>query len=299
MPLRLEPADEYLHELGPGADLQRVHVLQRVRPGRAGRRVRPPRQPGQRGLRRDDHVPLPARRAGGVHVPPARDQRQRRLRRRRHALRGGRAVRGAAVSYEGKVVMLDDPLAMADPERRSPRTRTAVPGRADLHAGQRHGRRRARRERHEREGEEFAKGHYEQLVGGHGHDRRRRRGVGRRGLRPPGPLVGARGTGRRPGTTGGSPPTSAATSASWAHASPGPTARACGAGSSGTASGSSRATGFEISTDWTETATLPPGASRPCSTTTTARWQINGQGAEPDPARATGARAWSPASPRA
>ena len=47
-----------------GLQLQREHVLQRVRPGREDRRLVPARQPAERGPGRDDGLPLPARRAG-------------------------------------------------------------------------------------------------------------------------------------------------------------------------------------------------------------------------------------------
>ena len=77
-------------------ELQREPLLQLLRPGVAGHgRLGADGQPAQRGLRRDDGVPLPARRAGRLHVQAAAHRRPRRARRRRPALRGGRAVRGA------------------------------------------------------------------------------------------------------------------------------------------------------------------------------------------------------------
>ncbi len=79
-----------------GVELQRVDVLQRVRPRGTRRRLPPPRQPRQRGLRRADNLPLPARRPGRVHLQPPEDHEQRRVRRRRDALRGRDPVRGAA-----------------------------------------------------------------------------------------------------------------------------------------------------------------------------------------------------------
>ena len=79
-------------------DVQRVDVLQRLRPEGRPRRLVPARQPRERGLRGDDVLPVPARRHRRVHVRAAAHREQRRVRRRRDALRGRRAVRGAARS---------------------------------------------------------------------------------------------------------------------------------------------------------------------------------------------------------
>jgi hypothetical protein len=68
------------------------------------------------------------------------------------------------VEYEGKVVVLDDPLEMADPRQAFTEnpyetcTASLVYRRvSDMFGGE-------PEEQHERPGEEFAKGHYEQLV---------------------------------------------------------------------------------------------------------------------------------------
>jgi hypothetical protein len=68
------------------------------------------------------------------------------------------------VEYEGKVVVLDDPLQMADPKKaftENPWVECAVrldyKGESDMFGGE-------PEESHEKPGEEFARGHYEQLV---------------------------------------------------------------------------------------------------------------------------------------
>ena len=64
--MRLEPQDDYLHAVGGRLELQREPLLQLLRPGPGARRhgrLGADGQPAQRGLRRDDGVPLPARRA--------------------------------------------------------------------------------------------------------------------------------------------------------------------------------------------------------------------------------------------
>ena len=94
---------------------------------------------------------------------------QRRVRRRRHPLRRGRAVQASSTStYSGKVVVLDDPLQMADPKKaftENPyaecEVRIEYTGVSDMFGGEPD-------EPHEKPGEEFAKGHYEQLIAGKG-----------------------------------------------------------------------------------------------------------------------------------
>ena len=116
-----------------------------TRPG-AGRRLVPLRQPGQRGLRRDDRVPLPARRPGRLHVQAAGDRRQRRVRRRRHPLRRGRAVRAPRRVLRRQGRRARRPAADGRPQEGlhgEPVRRVRGPHR--LHAGVGHVRRRARR----------------------------------------------------------------------------------------------------------------------------------------------------------
>jgi len=72
------------------------------------------------------------------------------------------------VTYSGKVVVLDDPLQMADPKKaftENPysecEVRIEYSGVSDMFGGEPD-------EPHEKPGEEFAKGHYEQLIAGKG-----------------------------------------------------------------------------------------------------------------------------------
>lgn len=72
------------------------------------------------------------------------------------------------VSYTGKVVVLDDPLQMADPKKaftENPyaqcEVRIQYTGASDMFGGEPD-------TPHEKPGEEFAKGHYEQLIAGQG-----------------------------------------------------------------------------------------------------------------------------------
>ena len=72
------------------------------------------------------------------------------------------------VSYSGKVVVLDDPLQMADPKKaftENPyaecEVRIEYSGVSDMFGGEPD-------EPHEKPGEEFARGHYEQLIAGKG-----------------------------------------------------------------------------------------------------------------------------------
>jgi hypothetical protein len=72
------------------------------------------------------------------------------------------------VSYSGKVVVLDDPLQMADPKKaftENPyaecEVRIEYTGVSDMFGGEPD-------EPHEKPGEEFARGHYEQLIAGKG-----------------------------------------------------------------------------------------------------------------------------------
>jgi len=77
-------------------ELQRKHVLQRVRPGAEGRGLVPDRQPAERALRRNDGLPLPARRTGGLHVRTADHRGEHGDERRRPEGRGGRALQAPA-----------------------------------------------------------------------------------------------------------------------------------------------------------------------------------------------------------
>ena len=109
------------------------------------------------------------------------------------------------VHYTGKVVVLDDPTEMADPKAAftaNPYAECEVhltftgQGRASMFGGEPD-------KPHEAQGEEFAKGHYEQLVAGLGTRHRGRRGVGDQRATACATTRGDRASGRRPGTTDG------------------------------------------------------------------------------------------------
>ncbi len=176
MGVRLEPSDEYMHELGPEPNFNESMYINVFDPRqqvggwfRLGNRANEGyaemtvclylpddqgRQPGQVAFmfKRPTISDNDALDAGGLTwtvVTPFEELR---------------------VRYEGKVVLLDDPTEMADPkaaftsnpyaECRVELTFTGQ-GRASMFGGE-------PEERHEAPGEEFAKGHYEQLVEGRG-----------------------------------------------------------------------------------------------------------------------------------
>ena len=94
------------------------------------------------------------------------------------------------VTYDGKVVLLDDPLQLADPKAAftsNPYAEAEVA--PHLHAGVRHVRRRARHAAREA-GRGVRQGPLRAARRRHGLDPGRRRGVGDRRLRPARPLVG-------------------------------------------------------------------------------------------------------------
>ena len=138
MPLRLEPVDEYLHELGPETTFNESMYFNVYDPTEhVGGFVRLGNRANEGYAEMTTCLYLPDGRVGFMyHRPEISDN---------DAFAAGgmsfavvEPFEELRVGYEGKVVMLEDPLEMADP-------------------------RKAFTENHEREGEEFAKGHYEQL----------------------------------------------------------------------------------------------------------------------------------------
>ena len=158
-------------------------------------------------------------------------------------------------------------------------------------------------EPHEKPGEEFAKGHYEQLVAGTG-TIRVGDGSGPSTASACATTRGVRATGRRPGTTAGSPRTSAATSASWGAASPAATATAPAAASSGrtasctSATRSRSRTEYEGDDQYHETISAVLRSSR-----SDKEWKVSGRVMNLIPLRnrrtTPTATCWSPASARA
>ena len=68
----LEPEDEFPHEPDEATNYNESMYLNAFDLEQEDGRLVPPGQPGQRGLRGDDGVHLPARRPGGVHLRPPR-----------------------------------------------------------------------------------------------------------------------------------------------------------------------------------------------------------------------------------
>jgi hypothetical protein len=176
MGVRLEPADEYMHELGPENNFNEsmyincfdhtqavgawLRMGNRANEGCAEMTVclyLPPSEPGGR------------RRVGFMYKRPSIDNND--------ALDAGGMTwtmvtpfEELRVSYHGKVVVLDEPEQMADPKAAftgNPHVEASVEltfgglGRSSMFGGEPDA-------AHERPGEEFAKGHYEQLVNGVG-----------------------------------------------------------------------------------------------------------------------------------
>ena len=81
------------------------------------RRLPSPRQPRQRGLRRADDVPLPARRARRVHVQAARDHDNDAFDAGGMRFEVITPFEELRTTYDGKVVLLDEPLQMANPRQ--------------------------------------------------------------------------------------------------------------------------------------------------------------------------------------
>jgi hypothetical protein len=170
MAVRLEPTDEYMHELGPEPNFNEsmyvnifdpdnqiggfFRIGNRANEGYAEMTVCLYLPDGQVGFRfkRAEISNNDAFDAGGMKweiVTPFEE---------------------LNVSYHGKVVLLDDPLEMADPKKaftENPYSEADIDitftgqGRASMFGGEPD-------EPHETPGEEFAKGHYEQLVAGSG-----------------------------------------------------------------------------------------------------------------------------------
>ena len=117
--IRMEPQDEYMHALESASNFNESMYFNVYDPQRAGRRLPPPRQPGQRGLRRADHVPRTSPTAGSRSCSSA--PRSRTTTRSMPAAPSFEVItpfEELRTTYDGKVVMLDEPLQMADPAQR-------------------------------------------------------------------------------------------------------------------------------------------------------------------------------------
>jgi hypothetical protein len=166
--LRLEPQDEYLHELGPERTFNESMYFNVYDPtAEVGGFVRLGNRANEGHAEMTTCVYLPDGRVAFTYFRPEIGDND--------AFDAGgmrfdivEPFEELKVGYDGKVVLLDDPLEMADPRAaftnnpwdraRIELTYTRV---SDMVGGE-------PTESHEREGEEFAKGHYEQLVAASG-----------------------------------------------------------------------------------------------------------------------------------
>lgn len=168
MGVRLDPVDEYMHELGPEPNFNESMYFNVVDPSsgvggffRVGNRANEGTGemtvclylPGQRVgfmFKRPEVTSNDAFDSAGLRftvVEPFEE---------------------LTVAYDGKVVLLDDPLQLADPKAAftsnpyaEAQVRLTFTRVSDMFGGEPD-------EPHEKPGEEFAKGHYEQLVAGRG-----------------------------------------------------------------------------------------------------------------------------------
>jgi hypothetical protein len=166
MALRLEPQDEYMHELGPEPNFNESMYFNLYDPKvglggwfRLGNRA----NEGQAEM--TTCIYLPDGRVAFMYNRPKISNND--------AFDAGgmrfevvEPFKELTVHYEGKVVLLDEPLAMADPKKaftENPYAECAVDitytGVSTMVGGEPD-------ESHEKPGEEFARGHYEQLIAG-------------------------------------------------------------------------------------------------------------------------------------
>ena len=164
MPLRLEPHDEYMHELEEAATFNESMYFNFFDPqSRLGGFFRLGNRPNEGYAEMTLCLYLPDGRVVFMFDRP-------RIEGNDAFDAGGmrftvvRPFEELTVSYQGKAILLTDPLAMADPKAAfttSPWTTVdaalAFTGVSPMYGGEPVG-------RHEATGEEFARGHYEQLV---------------------------------------------------------------------------------------------------------------------------------------
>jgi hypothetical protein len=168
MAVRLEPQDEYMHELGPESNFNESMYFNIFDPScRIGGFFRLGNRANEGTAEMTTCLYLPDGRVAFMYQRPKISNND--------AFDAGgmkfevvRPFEELEVSYAGKVVMLDNPLAMADPKKaftENPYEEASVEltytGVSTMFGGEPD-------EPHEKAGEEFAKGHYEQLIQGCG-----------------------------------------------------------------------------------------------------------------------------------
>jgi len=168
MGVRLEPQDEYMHELGPEPNFNESMYFNVYDPkSKVGGFFRLGNRANEGTGEMTCCIYLPDGRVGfmfkrpDVHNNDAFDAAGMRF-------EVITPFEELTVEYSGKVVILDDPLQMADPREaftNNPYEECEVKlnyrGLSAMFGGEPD-------EPHEKPGEEFAKGHYEQLIGGRG-----------------------------------------------------------------------------------------------------------------------------------
>ena len=168
MAYRLEPQDEYMHELGPEPNFNESMYFNLYDPAQGvGGWFRCGNRANEGYAEMTVCLYLPDGRVAFMYKRPEIDDND--------AFDAGgirfevlEPFERLDVSYTGKVVVLDEPLQMADPKTaftNNPyaecEVRIHYTGVSDMFGGEPD-------EPHEKPGEEFAKGHYEQLIAGTG-----------------------------------------------------------------------------------------------------------------------------------
>lgn len=168
MGVRLEPIDEYMHELGPESNFNESMYFNLYDPAQGvGGWFRCGNRANEGYAEMTVCLYLPGGRVAFMYKRPEIDNND--------AFDAGgirfevvEPFKRLDVTYTGKVVLLDEPLQMADPKEaftNNPyaecEVRIEYSGVSAMFGGEPD-------EPHEKPGEEFAKGHYEQLIAGRG-----------------------------------------------------------------------------------------------------------------------------------
>ena len=262
----------------PRVELQREHVLQRLRPGaEVGGWFRCGNRANEGYAEMTVCLYLPDGRVAFMFKRPEIVE-QRRLRRRRHPLRGASSpFERLDVSLHRQGRGARRPAPDGRPQEglhREPLRR--VRGAHRVHRRVGHVRRRARRAAREA-GRGVRQGPLRAAHRRQGHRSASATRSGRSTASACATTRGAPATGRRPGTTAGSPPTSATTSASWAPASPAATATAPAAASCGRTASSTSATTSRSRPTWVGDDTYHRGDLAPSLRSGDKEWKVTGK----------------------
>jgi len=168
MGVRLEPQDEYLHELGPEVNFNESMYFNVYDPARrVGGFFRLANRANEGSGEMTCCIYLPDGRVGFMFQRPEVHTNDKFDAAGMH-FEVITPFEELTVSYDGKLVMLDDPLQMADPRAaftnnpyETCQVRLTYRGLSPMVGGEPD-------EPRERPGEEFARGHYEQLIAGRG-----------------------------------------------------------------------------------------------------------------------------------